>query len=88
MNTKGGDYMQIIKKESPFETIEVGDLVIEPESDVACWVVDKINDGEFPYPLISVQTGKIVDWYCDMKAIRNHCKLLAKNDEITLTYWQ
>lgn len=78
--------MQIIKKENPLEVIEIGDLVVEPESDVACLVADKINDSEFPYPLISIHTGKVVDFYSNIEAIREYCRLLARNKDITLTY--
>lgn len=79
--------MQIIKKDRPEQIIEVGDLVTEPDSDVACLVGGELElECRFPYPLISVQTGDVVDYYDGLKSIRRECTLLAKNKDITLTY--
>lgn len=79
--------MQIIKRDKPEQVIEAGDLVAEPDSDVACWLGYK-EDGnlEFPYILLSAQTGAVMDAYRNLEGIRQNCTLLAKNKDITLTY--
>lgn len=78
--------MQIINKEVLEQIIEPGDLVVELDSDLECWVGGRIDSLVFPYPVISVQTGDIVNCYRSLEQIRRQCTLLVKNKDITLTY--
>lgn len=40
----------------------------------------------FPYPIINLSNGGVIDWYDSIESMSRDCDLLAKNKDITLTY--
>ena len=49
--------MQIIKKDRPEQVIEVGDLVTEPDSDVACLVGGELIASQCRPPSVPTHLG-------------------------------
>lgn len=62
--------------------IEVGDLIIYKGKE--CLVGYDREDNDYPYPIIEIRTGYILDKFIKLKYVNNRYNLKCKNEDMKL----
>lgn len=78
--------MKLIKKSNTETEIEVGDIVNYIETDEIGILSYNPARKNFPYQIIGLQTGEVIDCITSINKVGRFCELVAKNRDATLSY--
>ena len=68
--------------------IEVGDVVNYKYlgKDYTCLIaIDEATTSKFPFRLVDLNSGRVLNAYGDMQMLDCYCTILAKHNELVLT---
>lgn len=80
--------MKFINAKRDDRDIEVGDIVVyEGRTCILAYVPDvTMDDIDYPYCIISLDSGRELNGFPNLKEATKDCILIAKNEDVTLTY--